>query len=116
MKLVILILANDTNEYLKMQMLWKLYMNKFQNVKSFFIKYKSDLQENIVLCDDTIYIKGLESFIPGCLDKTIQSIEFLLKNNDFDFLLIDIEHLLYAIFYNQISNYIGNTEFSKYYN
>jgi hypothetical protein len=86
MKLIILILANDTNEYLKMQMLWKVYMNKFPYIKSFFIKYKSDLQENIVLCDDTIYIKGLESLIPGCLDKTIQSIEFLLKNNEFDFI------------------------------
>lgn len=86
MKLIVLILANDTDAYLKMQEKWKLYMNSHLNIKSYFIKYNPSLLENIILIDDTIYIKGVESFIPGCLDKTIKSIEYCLQNMEFDFI------------------------------
>jgi hypothetical protein len=86
MRLIILILANDTEVYLEMQKIWKIYMKTHPNIKSFFIKYKEQLVDDIILTDDTIFIKGKESIIPGCLDKTIKSIEFLLKNMDFDFI------------------------------
>jgi hypothetical protein len=36
--LIILILANDNELYLKCQELWKIYMNTKPNVKSIFIK------------------------------------------------------------------------------
>ena len=85
MKLVILILANDNDTYLPMQKLWKTYMNTHPHVKSYFIKYNENLQDNVVLDNDTIFIKGRESLIPGCLDKTIKSIEYVLTNCDFDF-------------------------------
>ena len=86
MQLIILILANDTDVYLEMQKMWKIYMKTHPNIKSFFIKYKQELADDIILTDDTIFIKGKESIIPGCLDKTIKSIEFLLKNMNFDFI------------------------------
>jgi len=85
MKLVILILANDNYAYIQMQELWRKYMNTHKNIKSYFVKYDSMLQSDIALINDTIFIKGNESYIPGCLDKTIKSIEFLLKNIEFDF-------------------------------
>ena len=47
--LVLLILASDTDEYIEMQKIWKGYMNKHPNVKSYFIKYKRDLIEDIIL-------------------------------------------------------------------
>jgi hypothetical protein len=86
MKLIILILANDTDLYLKMQEIWRTYMNSNKNIKSYFIKYDENLQDNIILQNETILIKGRESLIPGCLDKTIKSIEYLLKNTEFDFI------------------------------
>ena len=86
MKLVILILANDNDAYLQMQELWRKYMNNHENIKSYFIKYDATLQNNIELINDTIFIKGYESYIPGCLDKTIKSIEYLQKNIEFDFI------------------------------
>lgn len=108
MILIILILANDTDMYLKMQEKWKYYMNKHSFIKSYFIKYKDDLQENIIQTEDTIYIKGTETLIPGCLDKTIKSIEYLLNKFDFDFIfrtnmssVIDLNKL-----YNLIDNNI----------
>jgi hypothetical protein len=86
MKLIVLILANDTDAYLKMQELWKKYTNSHLNIKSYFIKYNPNLLENIIINNDTIYIKGNESLIPGCLDKTIKSIEYCLQNIEFDFI------------------------------
>jgi len=87
MRLVALVLANDNAEYNEMQRLWRIYMNKHPNITSFFIKYKEDLIEDVMINEDVIFIKGNETMIPGCLDKTIRSIEFLLKNMDFDFIL-----------------------------
>jgi len=69
-----------------MQKLWQTYMNTHPHVKSYFIKYNENLQHDIVLDNDTIFIKGRESYIPGCLDKTIKSIEYVLKNFEFDFI------------------------------
>ena len=87
MKLIILILANDTDYYLQMQNLWKIYMNKHNNIKSYFIKYNNKIQTDVVLENDTIFIKGVETYIPGCLDKTIKSIEYIIKTNiEFDFI------------------------------
>lgn len=86
MKLIILILANDNDLYLQMQKLWKIYMNNFSSVKSYFIKYEKDLCKDVMLVNDTIFINGEESIIPGCLDKTIKSIDFLLENDDYDFI------------------------------
>jgi hypothetical protein len=31
-------------------------------------------------------MKGVESYIPGCLDKTVKSIEYCLHNYNFDFI------------------------------
>jgi len=86
MKLIILIIANDNDNYFEMQEKWQSYMNKHPHITSYFIKYKEDLEENIIQNEDTIYVKGQESLIPGCLDKTIKSIEHVLNNFDFNFI------------------------------
>ena len=90
MKLLVLIIAHDDPIYIGMQEQWKRYMNNFDNIKCYFIKYKTDI-ENYAIIDEsanTIYIKGKESLIPGCLDKTIKSLYYLLdKNYEFDYLL-----------------------------
>ena len=62
-------------------------MNKHNNIKSYFIKYNNKIQTDVVLENDTIFIKGVETYIPGCLDKTIKSIEYIIKTNiEFDFI------------------------------
>lgn len=86
MKLIVLILANDNGIYSECQKLWQIYMNKHPNIKSYFIKYKSELSEDVTLENDNIFIKGRESFIPGCLDKTIKAIDFCVKTQEFDFI------------------------------
>jgi hypothetical protein len=117
MNLIILILANDSDIYLECQKLWKIYMNTHPNIKSYFIKYKVGLDDDVILENDTIYINGNESLIPGCLVKTIKSIEFLLKTQNFDFIfrtnmssVVDLNKLnsLLNNYKHDYSGFIGN--------
>ena len=93
MKLLVLIIAHDEPIYIKMQEQWKRYMNKIDDIKCYFLKYKSELTNNIEIneTENTIYIHGdskTETIRPGALDKTIKSLEFLLNNNyNFDYLI-----------------------------
>lgn len=107
MKLIILILANDSNVYLKCQALWRKYMNSHHNIKSYFIKLKSELETDILIDNDTIFVKGNESIVPGCLIKTIESIKYFLLNEEFDYIfrtnmssVVDLNKL-----YNLLENY-----------
>jgi hypothetical protein len=80
-------MAHDDGYYTQCQKLWKLYMNTHPHITSYFIKYKPDLDTIVARYEDTIYVKGRESYSPGCLDKTIQSIQFILnQENDFDYI------------------------------
>ena len=113
MKIIILILANDSGIYLECQKLWTTYMNLHPNIKSYFIKFDSELKTNILLNNNTIFIKGNESFIPGCLIKTIESINYVLKNEDFDFIfrtnmssVVDLNKL-YNFVINNKNDYSG---------
>lgn len=88
-RIIFLILANDTEHYLPMQTEWRKYMKSHQYINCYFIKYHNNENEQEIFCnEDTIYVKGEESLIPGCLDKTLKSIEFLLNNKyEFDYIL-----------------------------
>jgi hypothetical protein len=54
-------------------------MKLHPNIKSYFIKINPELTTDILVDNNTIFIKGNESFIPGCLIKTLESINYLLK-------------------------------------
>jgi len=118
MRLIVLVLANDNAEYNEMQNLWRLYMNKHNYITSFFIKYKEDLIEDIVINDDVILIKGRETVIPGCLDKTVRSIEHLLKNMEFDFILRSNMSSVFDLskLYDKLNEKLSYAGFIGYYN
>ena len=113
MKLIFLILANDTDNYLKMQELWKMYMDSHENIKSYFIKYnlnKLNNDKDIFMENNTIYIKGnKESIIPGCLDKTIKSIEYILDNEKFDYIIRTNMSSVWDL--NKIYNLLSSNDF-----
>ena len=90
MKIIILIIADDTKQYyIDMQNIWKKYMNTHKQIKSYFIKFSQTIENNIIDEENnTIWIKGIETYIPGILDKTIKSFEHLIKNNiEFDYVI-----------------------------
>ena len=89
MNIIILIIANDDNEsYIEMQQIWRKYMNNHSNIKSYFIKNKIDINEDIIVNqeENTIYVKNNENLIPGILQKTIKSFEYCLQNFEFDYI------------------------------
>lgn len=86
MKIIILIIASNGEYYDKMINIWEKYMNRHNNIQSFFIMNKEDIIEDIILKDNIIYVKSNENLIPGILIKTIKSINFCIDNFDFDFI------------------------------
>lgn len=90
MKIIILIISSQATHYDQMKEIWKKYMNKHANIKCYFIEFDNDIDVNTVLdeMNNTIYVKGNESYIPGILDKTIKSIQHIvLSNVEFDYIL-----------------------------
>jgi len=121
MKIIILIIANDSPKYLEMQGIWKKYMNNHPNIHAFFIKSDPDIENDIILDKDTntIYIKDTESLIPGIYNKTVASIDDCLRTIDFDFIyrtnlssFLDLNRLYEFFLSNKIDygGYIGNHE------
>lgn len=85
--IIILIIASDnTDEYIQMQNIWERYMNNHTNITSFFIKNTNTIDEDIFLENNTIYVKGDETVIPGIFNKTIKSIEYCNKHFNYDFI------------------------------
>lgn len=89
MNIVILVIANDhPRYYYEMQNTWKKYMNMHPNIKTFFIKGNPDLDEDVVLDEkeSTIYVKTGEEYIPGILEKTVKSMEYIKYHYEYDYL------------------------------
>jgi hypothetical protein len=93
-KILNLILFSNENisrfkeSYLKMMQLQKEYIKSYSgnNITFYFYCYKEDLEEEYIIEDNMIYIKGVESYVPGILKKTMKVFE-ITKNMEYDFLL-----------------------------
>jgi hypothetical protein len=74
--------------YSKMIQLQKEYIKSYSgnNITFYFYCYKEDLEEEYIIEDNMIYIKGTESYVPGILEKTMKAFE-ITKNIEYDFLL-----------------------------
>jgi hypothetical protein len=112
MNIIILIIASDcSDKYIEMQNIWRRYMNNHKNIKTFFIKSINNLDKNILIDYDQniIYIKNIETFIPGILDKTIKSIDFCINNFEFDY--IYRTNLSSFLDLNKMYNFFNNNHF-----
>ena len=108
---IILIIASDnTDYYINMQKIWKLYMNTHPSIKSFFIKEKDTITNELELDHDTIYTKCKPSLIPGILIKTIKSIKYINDNYNFDYLFRT--NLSSFIDLNKLYDFIQNKQFN----
>lgn len=111
-QIIILIIASDnTDYYINMQNVWKLYMNTHPHIKSFFIKENNNMHENILVDDNTINVKCEPSLVPGILIKTIKSFEYIYNNYNFKYIyrtnlssFLDLEKL-YTFTINNNFNY-----------
>jgi hypothetical protein len=93
-KILNLILFSNENisrfreSYLKMIQIQKEYIKSYSgnNITFYFYCYKEDLEEEYIIEENMIYIKGVESYVPGILQKTMKAFE-ITKNMEYDFLL-----------------------------
>jgi hypothetical protein len=117
-KIIILIISSNNIEFYKnMREVWKKYMNNHPNITSFFIENDSSIDKDIIVDkkNNTIYYKDEESYIPGILNKTIKIMEYLIKNNDVDYIyrtnlssVINLDKLYSYIQNNNNIDYAGH--------
>lgn len=81
MKILNLVLYNDNEKiYEQMYEVLSEYYKGFSDVTTYFYKYNENISNNIEITGDIINIKGIESYMPGILNKTID-VFLLFKNN-----------------------------------
>ena len=86
-KILNLILYSETTpEYIEMYKLLSVYLKKQNKIKYYFYAYNPNINDEYIIKDDIIYIKGEESLVPGCLDKTLKAFE-ICKDLDFDYII-----------------------------
>ena len=113
-KIIILIIASDnTDYYINMQNVWKLYMNTHPYIKSFFIKENKNINVDLLVDDNnnTIYVNCEPSLIPGIIIKTIECCKYIYNNYNFKYIFrtnlssfIDLNKL-YSFAMNNLFNY-----------
>lgn len=84
MKILTLIIASDNHEvYIELQKLWKLQFNAHPDITCYFLKANPNLEKDIEIHEDTIWVKYPENFYDGILFKTIKAIKHLSSSYDY---------------------------------
>jgi len=100
MRLCILVIASHSRKYDELIHLWRTI--KYPDcVKLYFVFADPDAPTMISVTGDMITVRGKECICPGILYKTRAAMEYLLKHEEFDYLLrsnlssfFNVEHLL----------------------
>jgi len=94
------------------------YVHKHNDVDSFFIKFDNLQNDDIVINDDIISVKGEELYL-SILDKTIKSFELLLSKK-YDYFIrtnistiIDIEQLICYLENMPRTNFYGGSRMNR---
>ncbi len=77
-----LVLTSENEYYNEMYKITNEYYKNFKNVTTIYYKYLNTLEDDYKLDNENniLYIKGIESHLPGILDKTLKT--FLYLKND----------------------------------
>jgi hypothetical protein len=72
----VVLFSKNNEPYERMQQITNNYYKKFNNVHTYYYCYDENLQEDVLLKDNILYLKGSETYIPGILEKTILVLEY----------------------------------------
>ena len=86
-KIIILIIASPAEHYNIFTKCWLEYMNKYDDVKSFFLYCDENIESDIFITENAITYKCEESLIPGILYKTLAGYYFCEKKFTYDYML-----------------------------
>jgi len=84
---ICLIIASQSEVYDKMANLWRKYMNKNPNIKSYFLYCDPHIEADIFITDDKIIYKHEENHAPGILFKTFAGIHIANTYFSYDFIV-----------------------------
>jgi hypothetical protein len=84
----LIISSSDVPQYLQMKELSKMYYNLFNDtIKTFYIEFKNNLDVDIIEHEDHIYMKGVESIIPGILIKTKLALDYINTKYNYNYVI-----------------------------
>lgn len=89
-KILNLVLYSTDNggPYDKMKTHTSKYYSKFTNVTTVYYQFDPSITEQYVYKNDTLLIRGKESYIPGILDKTVLALKYFKHNlNEYDYVV-----------------------------
>jgi len=86
-KIIILIIASPAEHYNVFKQCWLEYMNKYDEIKSFFLYSDENIDSDIFISEHAITYKCEETLIPGILYKTIAGYYFCEKKFTYDYML-----------------------------
>jgi len=86
-KLIILIIASNGGCYTEFTEYWKQYMNKFPDVRCFFLYSDPNIEYDVIVEDEKIIHKFQEWYEPGILYKTIAGMFVVERLFKYDYIL-----------------------------
>lgn len=118
MKILNLVLFSDDKYYQEMYEITSVYNKKFENTKTIYYKFSSNINNDYELINDVLHIKSdTDTFIPGILNKTVLALEYAdryLNVDEYDYIIrsnistiIDYEELFQELLKNPVKFYGG---------
>jgi hypothetical protein len=88
MRFLNLILYSETDPvYTQMRDILRKYLETLANVDHYFYCYSTKYAEPYTIAGDMIYIHGTETFIPGILTKTIETLRIFQHREEYDYIV-----------------------------
>jgi hypothetical protein len=85
---LVLYSTDNGGSYDKMKELTQSYYKKFPRVKTVYYRFEKNIQTPYALKDNTLLIKGEETYIPGILQKTVNALEYFKPTlNEYDYVI-----------------------------
>ena len=89
MKIVLLVIYSEGDPiYDKMLEVQRKYIHNYDTISTYFVMMKENLEDDVVINGDFIYVKGKESLL-NILEKTIKALDYLVnvQKLEFDFFI-----------------------------
>ncbi len=87
-KLIILIIDSDNPVYAIHRATWRQYMNSDPEILSLFLRCSPTCEQpQLDMSTNTLTFKGIESLVPGILQKTLDGFDYCLQHFSFEHIL-----------------------------
>ena len=83
MKLLVLIASDNHEVYIELQKLWKIQFNSNPDVTCYFLKGYPNLNNEVEIHGDTVWVRCIDDFYSGILIKTVKAIKHLSSQYDY---------------------------------